>query len=140
LGVATGLLLERAIGAFGFLMQPRSAAPFLFGTILTWVPNVLGNWVLLVGCGLPATPAMAAVATCAVALGSLLPAGPGFFGAYQIATYTSLAMYFSAEDVLRGGAAYVFLSYVGYVAINVAMTALGSVMLKRTAAPQPASA
>jgi hypothetical protein len=65
-------------------------------------------------------------------LGSLLPAGPGFFGAYQVSTYTSLAMYHAEAELLTKGAVFVFLSYVCLVAVTAAGGIVGMVLLART--------
>lgn len=134
LGALCARSVERVAGAFAFLTSPRSAAPFVLSTVTSWVLNALANWALLVGVGLPASFAVACVTAGVVALGSLLPAGPGFFGSYQIATYTSLAMYFAPHDVVSLGAMFVFASYAGYVVLNLLMALAGFYLLGKVRA------
>src|SRR5207237_1230010 len=53
-----------------------------------------------------------------LAMGILMPAAPGLFGAFQIAIYAALLMYFPREMVEREGAGYVFLMYVVQVVFH----------------------
>jgi hypothetical protein len=46
-----------------------------------------------------------------VGIGILVPAGPGYFGAFQLSTYIALAMYFPEGAIKNAGAAFVFLLY-----------------------------
>jgi hypothetical protein len=100
-------------GGLGFLAEPKNAVPFILTTIIYWVLNAGTFWVLAVGCGLGNISYWGAAATMGVvALGILVPATPGFFGAFQFATFAGLAMYLSPERVMGTGAAYAFLGYV----------------------------
>ncbi len=131
LGDALAHILERLILGFSFLPSLRSSSAFALYTVGCWLTGALSQWVLMAGVGLPATPAQGCVTMGVIALGSLLPAGPGFFGAYQIASYTSLAMFFAPDEVVRQGAMYVFGSYACHVAINVALALGGFYLLAR---------
>src|SRR5262249_41155677 len=86
--------------------------PFLLETIAYWMTNAAGLWLLAWGCGLGG---MAFVESCVlmgtIGIGVLVPAGPGFFGTYQLAAFMALAMYFPQSVVVGRGAAYVFLLY-----------------------------
>jgi uncharacterized protein (TIRG00374 family) len=134
LGAGIARILGRVLDGFAFLPSRRSAGGFVVYTLGCWLSNAAALWALLAGVGLPASLAVACVTTGIIALGSLLPAGPGFFGAYQIATYTSLAMFFVPAEVVSQGAIYVFGSYASHVLINVAMTLLGFYLLARARA------
>jgi glycosyltransferase 2 family protein len=124
-------LVERLAESFGFLPSWQRSAPFLRNTVLYWLCSGCAHFVLLRGVGLAATLPQAFVTMGVIALGSLLPAGPGFFGAYQIACYTSLAMYNSEHDVLTKGAVAVFASYLTHVAVNAVSGGAGLVILSR---------
>ena len=43
---------------------------------------------------------------------------PGFFGAYQLSVYAGFAMYFTPEQVVGPGSAYVFIMYLSQLAIT----------------------
>jgi uncharacterized membrane protein YbhN (UPF0104 family) len=140
LGELGAHLVQRVSGAFAFLTLPKSAVPFVLSTVASWLFNALAIWVLLLGVGLPASLPIACVAGGIVALGLLLPAGPGFFGAYQVASYTSLAMYFAPGDVLSVGAMFVFASYVAYVVLNVLGALVGFRLLGKARRARPLAA
>lgn len=125
-------IVERLLQGFALLQSFRHSGPFLRDTLLFWLLQAAANWVMLAGVGLSATFSQACVTLGIISLGSLLPAGPGFFGAYQVATYTSLAMYYSMSEVTSGGAMFVLSSYVAHIALNLACCAIGFVMLARS--------
>lgn len=124
-------LVERLAESFGFLPSWQRSAPFLRDTLLYWTFSGLAQFSLLRGVGLDATVPQAFVTMGVIGLGSLLPAGPGFFGAYQVATYTSLAMFNAEADVVTKGAMFVFASYVTHVALNALSGGLGFLLLSR---------
>jgi uncharacterized protein (TIRG00374 family) len=95
-----------------FLSQGRHAVPFVFESVVYWGLNAVGMWVLGMACGLPMTFGQAVAVMGVLALGILVPAGPGLFGAFQTATLGGLAMYFPLAMVWSEGAAYIFLLYV----------------------------
>lgn len=95
-----------------FLANPRHGVPFIGETLVYWGLNATGMWVLGMGCGLPMSFGHACAVMGVLAIGILVPAGPGLFGAFQASTYGALAMYFAPTTVVREGAAYVFLLYV----------------------------
>jgi uncharacterized membrane protein YbhN (UPF0104 family) len=116
---------------FALLQSFRNTALFLRDTVLFWLLQAAANWVMLSGVGLSATFSQACVTLGIISLGSLLPAGPGFFGAYQVATYTALAMYYSMTEVTSAGSMFVLASYVGHVVLNLLCCAVGFAMLAR---------
>jgi glycosyltransferase 2 family protein len=125
-------MIERLAESLGFLPSWQRSAPFLRDTLLYWTCSGLAQFSLLRGVGLDSTLAQAFVTMGVIGLGSLLPAGPGFFGAYQVATYTSLAMFQSEGDVVTKGAMFVFASYVTHVFLNAASGGLGFLLLSRS--------
>jgi glycosyltransferase 2 family protein len=133
-------LVERLAESFGFLPSWQRSAPFLRNTLAYWFANGLAHFALLRGVGLASTLPQAFVTMGVIGLGSLLPAGPGFFGAFQVATYTSLAMYNSEHDVLTKGAVAVFASYITHVLLMALQGGWGFWLLARSPAhPQGTS-
>jgi len=105
--------VEDVAGGLGFLTRPRFSVPFLLATLTYWLLNVSTFWVLANACGLGEIGFVGASTTmCVVALGIMVPATPGFFGAFQLSIYAGLAMYLAPERVMRAGSAYAFLGYV----------------------------
>ncbi len=101
-GVADGIRsIAHARLAFGFLAE----------TIVYWGCNAAGMWLLGWACGLPMTFGHAVAVMGILAIGILLPAGPGLFGSFQLAVSTALKLYFATELVGSQGAVYVFLMY-----------------------------
>jgi glycosyltransferase 2 family protein len=127
-------MVERLAESFAFIPSWQRAAPFLRNTLLYWLVNGLALFALLRGVGLNASLPEAFATLGVIGLGSLLPAGPGFFGAYQVAAYTALAMYNSEQEVLTKGAMFVFVSYASHLALNTMTGAVGLLLLARVPA------
>lgn len=94
------------------LTDVRLALGFLAETIAYWGVNALSMWVLARGCGLDLSFAHAIAIMGVLAIGILLPAGPGMFGSFQLAVSAGLTCYLAESVVIREGSAYVFLLYV----------------------------
>lgn len=124
--------VDRLAESFGFLPSWERAAPFVRTTLIYWLVNGCAHYVVLRAVGLPTTLAQGFVTMGVIGLGSLLPAGPGFFGAYQVATYTGLAMYYGEGDVLTKGAVAVFVMYVTQLGVNALQGVAGWAILART--------
>ncbi len=101
-GVAEGI---RSIG------DARLGAAFLGETLVYWSLNALGMWLLAWGCGLPMGFGHAVAIMGILAIGILLPAGPGLFGNFQLAVVAALKLYFPEDVVATHGAVYIFLLY-----------------------------
>jgi uncharacterized protein (TIRG00374 family) len=93
------------------LRDTRLLAAFLFETGLYWLSNAAGMWLLLVGCGIPGRFSHGVAVMGVLAIGILLPAGPGLFGSFQLAIASGLRLYFPEAIVGAEGAAYIFLMY-----------------------------
>ncbi len=94
------------------LASLRLTIGFLFETLLYWGTNAAGMWLLAWGCGLPISFGHAVALMGILAIGILLPAGPGLFGPFQYAIVKGLSLYVAADIVSSQGAAYIFLLYV----------------------------
>ncbi len=103
--------LERLADGLKVLGSPRDRLLFFGETALYWSLIFVATWVLLRGTGIHASFAEACVTLGVLGLGAVIPAGPGFFGTYQIAIYTGLALFFDQTTVLTSGAAMIFVSY-----------------------------
>ena len=93
------------------LPDPSLMGPFLLQTAVYWTVNALGMWLLGYGCGLPMSPAQGFAVMGVLAMGILLPAGPGLFGPFQYSIYLALRMFYPESEVLSKGSVYVFLMY-----------------------------
>ncbi len=84
---------------------------FLAETLAYWALNAASMWVLALGVGLPFTFGHAVAVMGVLAIGILLPAGPGMFGNFQLAISAGLKLYFAEQLVGFEGAVYIFLLY-----------------------------
>ncbi|MFI5300372.1 MAG: lysylphosphatidylglycerol synthase transmembrane domain-containing protein [Polyangiales bacterium] len=129
-GVASGL---------HFLAGPRYALPFLFETAVYWTLNAVGMLVLGYACGLDMHLGHAFAVMGVLAVGILVPAGPGLIGPFQASTYAALAMYFDPHTVVAQGAVYVFLLYtvqfVWHLVAAAIAGALDPALVRRAVAP-----
>ncbi len=117
--VADGL---RSIG------DVKLALGFAFETLLYWGINACFMWVLGMACGLPMHLGHAVAVMGVLALGILLPSGPGMFGSFQIAVSAALKLYFPESLVGAQGSLFVFFVYV----LNaLMMSAIGVIPLLR---------
>lgn len=111
--------------ARGLSVLPNRAAlvRFLAMSVAYWAVNALGVLVLARACGLPMNLWGAVAAMAVVAVGILLPSGPGFFGNFQAALLIALDMYLPAPAVAERGAVFIFVLY----ACQVGLTLLAGV-------------
>lgn len=93
------------------ISDARLTAGFLLESLLYWASNALGMWLLARGCGLPFEFGHAVGIMGILAIGILLPAGPGLFGSFQLAVSIGLKLYFVQGLVAGEGAAFIFLLY-----------------------------
>jgi len=85
---------------------------FVVETLLYWGTNIVGMWLLGLGCGLSLTLGHATAVMGILAIGILLPTGPGLFGNFQLAISAALKLFFADAIVCTQGAVYVFVMYV----------------------------
>ena len=132
--------LERLSDGLKFLPSPGNRTAFFRDTLLYWACVFGGQWLLIRGCGIPATLSEACVTLGVLGLGAVVPAGPGFFGAYQIAIYAGLALYYEQSVVVSSGAAIVFISYAVQLVLTALAGGLGFLLLRQGGAQAAASA
>ena len=129
--------LERLADGLKVLGSPQNRLRFFGETLLYWVCQILGQWALMRGCGIQGGIAEACVCLGVLGLGVVVPAGPGLFGAFQIGTYSGLALFFPLAVLTTSGAAMVFVSYAVTLTAMLISLGLGSWILART---KPAAA
>lgn len=104
--------LERMASGLEFLRDRSVATTYLLLTAIYWAMQIFGIWMVVVACGFHELTLVEACAITGVfALGFMLPAPPGFFGAFQATFYAGLLLYFPDTRVKTDGAAAVFFAY-----------------------------
>lgn len=93
------------------LTNPKLTLAFVFESLIYWGSNAAGMWLLAWGCGLPIGFGHAVGIMGILAIGILLPTGPGLFGNFQLAISTALKLYVATELVVSAGSVYIFLLY-----------------------------
>jgi hypothetical protein len=131
--------LERLADGLKVLGSPENRLRFFGETLLYWACQMLGQWLLMRGCGIQGTFAEACVSLGVLGLGVVVPAGPGLFGAFQIGTYSGLALFFPLTVLVSSGAAMVFVSYAVQLVLMALGCALGFWILARGKNPSAAS-
>lgn len=123
--------VEHVAAGLRFLPNLRFTVPFVAATAIYWLANAAGMWLVGWGTGFDDyTYAEACVTTGVVALGIMVPSGPGFFGAYQMSFYAALAVFFPPELVVGPGAACVLIVYSAQILITIAGAGVGSLLEK----------
>ncbi len=112
-------IAERLADGLRFLPTRRLVVPFLGETMIYWAANALGLWMLARGCGLSSVSlADATVVMGCIGIGILVPSGPGYFGAFQLAAFMALATTVPEAQIRGPGAAFVFIVYVSQTAFH----------------------
>jgi hypothetical protein len=124
--------LERLADGLSVLGSPGNRERFFGETLGYWLCQFTAQWVLLRGCGIDASLAQACVTLGVLGLGVIVPAGPGLFGAFQIGTYSGLALYFPLAILKTSGAAMAFFSYAGQLVANLLCLAVGLWLFARS--------
>ncbi|MEY4576867.1 MAG: hypothetical protein RL701_1570, partial [Pseudomonadota bacterium] len=90
----------------------RLGLGFLVESLAYWGINALGVWWLARGVGLPMDFGHAVAVMSVLAIGILLPSGPGLFGTFQLAVVACLKLLLPEATVAQQGAVFVFYLYV----------------------------
>ncbi|MET0793757.1 MAG: lysylphosphatidylglycerol synthase transmembrane domain-containing protein [Polyangiaceae bacterium] len=136
--------LERLADGLNVLGSPKNRGRFFAETALYWLAQLLAQFALMRGAGIEGTFSQACVSLGVLGLGVIVPAGPGLFGAFQIGTYSGLALFFPLTVLKTSGAAMVFVAYASQLLIMASSLGIGFWILARTkptlSAPAPAAA
>ncbi|MCP4692012.1 MAG: flippase-like domain-containing protein [Desulfobacterales bacterium] len=125
-------VLERFHVGLTALKGKGSLWSFVAVSIFYWGINAVAFYLLAMGCGLPLPMVGAVAGMGCLAVGILLPAGPGYFGNFQVAVLAALEMYLSPE-IASGQSAvvFIFLLYVLQTGLTVLFGAGGLLFLRR---------
>lgn len=124
-------VLERFHAGLGALPDKGSLWGFVMMSIVYWGVNALAFYGLALGCGLD-IPFVGAVAGMGcLAVGILLPAGPGYFGNFQVAVLAAVNIYVSAPALGERIAVFIFLLYVLQTGLTVLFGVGGVLGLRR---------
>jgi uncharacterized protein (TIRG00374 family) len=100
------VLLLKLIRGFLVLKDGRNLALFVGWSVLYWLANGLGMWVLARGMGLPLSVVGAFATMGIIAVGITLPNSPGLVGQFHLATTAGLSLYLTKDVVAAQGLAY----------------------------------
>lgn len=128
-------VIERLADGLSFLPSRSHLVAFVGVTIAYWSTALAGQWVLMRSAGLDASLAQAITTVGVIGLGSVVPAGPGMFGAFQIAGFSAFAMFFPLPEVRTAGAAAIFVSYLVALIVNSLELTTGWLLVARKRAP-----
>jgi hypothetical protein len=116
---------NKVVDGLHVFRRGRDLLGLLVETTAYWACNVVGMWLLAIGCGivhadgsaitLSETCAVMGLLGCAV----LIPGPPGLLGVFQAGVYAGMTMYFPTEVVIGPGAAFVFLLYISQVTMTI---------------------
>lgn len=125
-------VVERFHGGLAALPDKRAFWGFVLVTALYWGVNAVAFQVLAAGCGLDLPFAGAVAGMGVLAVGILLPTGPGYFGNFQISVLVALEMYLGAGARGEEAAVFIFLLYVLQTGLTILFGAIAAVpMLRR---------
>jgi glycosyltransferase 2 family protein len=132
LGSALARKVDSVADGIRSIGEAKLAFGFIAETLLYWGINACFMWVLGRACGLPMELGHATAVMGVLALGILLPSGPGLFGSFQVAVSAALKLYFPEALVATSGSVFIFLLY----ALNaLVMIAIGVIPLMRMHIP-----
>jgi len=123
--------LERLADGLSVLGSPENRLRFFGETLLYWLSQFIAQWLLMRACGIEASIPQACVTMGVLGLGVIVPAGPGLFGAFQIGTFSGLALFFPLEILRTSGAAMAFVSYASQLLAMLLSLGLGFWLLAR---------
>ena len=124
--------LERLADGLNVLGSPENRLRFFGETALYWGLNLLAQFLLMRGAGIEGNFSEACVSLGVLGLGVIVPAGPGLFGAFQIGTYSGLALFFPLATLKSSGAAMVFVAYASQLLLMASSLGVGFWILARS--------
>ncbi|MDJ0765497.1 MAG: lysylphosphatidylglycerol synthase transmembrane domain-containing protein [Myxococcota bacterium] len=124
-------VLERFHAGLAALPKRRNFIAYVAISSLYWAINAVSFWVLAIGCGLSLSFAGAMAGMGCLAVGILLPAGPGYFGNFQVAVLAALDMYTPQTTSTHGIAVFIFLLYLLQTGLAILFGAAGAWGLRK---------
>lgn len=117
LGQTVADKVEKLADGLRCLGNPKLAAAFITESLLYFGLQIIAIYVLARGVHIDFSLGQSTALLGIVALGILLPAGPGLFGNFQLAVVATLHLYASPAVIEGQGALFTFLLYVCQAAI-----------------------
>ncbi len=127
---ATGVL-ERFHAGLAAIPHQRSFWAFVVTSVAYWCINGVAFLVLARACGLMLPTAGAVAGMGCLAVGILLPAGPGYFGNFQAAVVTAIEIFLPVVSASEPLAVFVFLLYVLQTGLTILFGVYGAWRLRR---------
>jgi glycosyltransferase 2 family protein len=123
-------VLERFHAGLAALPSHRNFWAFVVMSVSYWGINGLAFFLLARGCGIPLPLTGALAGMGCLAVGILLPAGPGYFGNFQVAVLTAIEIYIPHTERSTAIAVFVFLLYVLQTGLTIVFAAGGAIRLR----------
>lgn len=136
-------VVSRFHAGLAALPDKRAFWTFTAQSALYWGVNALAFWILAHGCGLELSFSGAVAGMGVLAVGILLPSGPGYFGNFQISVLVALEMYLGAAARTENAAVFIFLLYVFQTGLTLIFAAVAAIpmlrrqVVHRTSLPPP---
>ncbi len=125
-------LADMAQGLAEGLAALPSATPllgFLAVTIVYWVVNAAGMWLLATGCGLTLTPLQIVAVLAVMNLALLIPGPPGHVGTFHLGVLTGLGIFLAPDQLANRAATFAFYLYFCQVAVTIVLGVSASIHL-----------
>jgi uncharacterized protein (TIRG00374 family) len=100
------------------LPQKSMVLGFTAHTMVYWAINAAGVMLLALGCGLDIGMAGSSAVMGVLAVGILLPTGPGYFGNFQASVMIALSMFLPDEVIRDRGSVFIFILYLSQVGVT----------------------
>lgn len=126
-------VLERFHTGLRALPSRRNFWGFVIVSLLYWGINGISFFYLAQGCGVMIPLAGALAGMGCLAVGILLPAGPGYFGNFQVAVLAAVEIYIPVSSIAEEAAVFVFLLYVLQTGLTVLFGGVSAWKLRRRA-------
>jgi hypothetical protein len=127
---AVGVLDRFHTGLYA-LPSRRNFWGFVFMSLLYWGINGISFYFLARGCGVMIPLAGALAGMGCLAVGILLPAGPGYFGNFQVAVFAAVEIYVPKASASEQIAVFVFLLYVLQTGLSILFGGVSAWRLSR---------
>ncbi len=138
-GIFSEKLAEFAVGVLSRFHTGLRALPsahnfwaFTVMSLAYWIINGLSFYLLAKGCGVNIPLAGALAGMGCLAVGILLPAGPGYFGNFQVAVLAAVEIYIPSATASQQISVFVFLLYVLQTGLSIVFGAVSGWRLYRS--------
>ncbi len=124
-------VLDRFHQGLGILPERKNLWAFIFASIAYWGTNAVAFHSLARGCGIDLSLLGAVAGMGCLAVGILLPAGPGYFGNFQVAVLIAVEMFVPSAGDRGQTAVFIFLLYLLQTGLTVVFGTTSGLALLR---------